>query len=223
MTSGVYQLNFSDGSTYIGKSIHIEERWKQHMNKFYKGTAAKPMQAAFRRCGDPTGRILVECHEDHIDVVESCYISRCKPILNSDRPKDPYPDLTEDQIDHLFTTFVHSARDLVAMKEQQEHKDRQKQKSLNQSILELETEIECLKEEACVLTDEADRLLKQRSEEEIKLDIEHRILDYKSEVFKMNGVINLHISTIDNLRKELSCKIKELEYERRPWWKKIFS
>lgn len=222
MTSGVYQLTFSSGDTYIGKSINIEERWKQHYNKFTKGTAAKNMQAAYNRYGAPNGHILVKCHEDHIDVVEACYINRNKPTLNSDRPKDPFPDLTGEQCDHLFSTFIHSARDLVAMKQEQENTARKKQNSLNQNISELELEIECLKEENLVLTEEADRLLKQRSEEEIQKDISKRILTLEFKNASHQAHINQQVNSIKSYTEEIQRLQEKLQYERLPWWKKLF-
>jgi len=75
MTSGIYQLTFSDGSFYVGKSNDIERRWKEHFTKFGKGTAAAAMQAAYDRCGAPSCKVVLVCHEDHIDVWESYYIN----------------------------------------------------------------------------------------------------------------------------------------------------
>jgi len=75
MTSGIYQLSFSDGSFYVGKSNDIERRWKEHFTKFGKGTAAAAMQAAYERCGEPACKVVLVCHEDHIDVWESYYIN----------------------------------------------------------------------------------------------------------------------------------------------------
>lgn len=71
--SGIYRLTFSSGRFYIGKSIHIQERWKQHFDKFRKGKAAENMQREFDRCGYPETEVLLECHPDHIDIVE-CYL-----------------------------------------------------------------------------------------------------------------------------------------------------
>ena len=78
-TSGVYQLQFSSGRTYIGKSVNITERFKQHMDKFRKGTAAKAMQNEYDCYGPPDINVLVLCHPDHVDIVESWLISRNRP------------------------------------------------------------------------------------------------------------------------------------------------
>lgn len=222
MTSGVYQLTFASGDTYIGKSINIEERWKQHMNKFYKGTAAKPMQAAFNRCGDPTGQILVECHEDHIDVVEACLISRCIPTLNSDRPKDPFSDLDGPQIDYLFETFKHSARGLVALREQQEDAALAEQKALSKDISKLDREVHKLYEEIVELQDLNDQLLIYRSEEEIKADISNRIVILEKSNKDYYSRIKDQEKELNKLNKEAQSLFQQLEYERLPWWKKLF-
>src|SRR5574343_1804941 len=92
MTSGVYRLEFLDGSFYIGKSNNIERRWEEHAAKFEKGIAAKLMQAAYNRCGMPEGKVIWECHPDHIYIFEShfinahCYNTKC---LNGVIPPDP--------------------------------------------------------------------------------------------------------------------------------------
>lgn len=82
MTCGIYLLTFVDGCSYVGKSVHIEQRWSEHRNKLEKGTAATKMQQAFNRCGPPGAQILMECHEDHIDLMETHFIMRLKPNLN---------------------------------------------------------------------------------------------------------------------------------------------
>lgn len=83
MESGIYQLTFGDGSRYVGKSINIPRRWEEHKNKFIKGTAAKNMQDRYNRYGFPDGKVLFECHGDHIDLMETYYICLVQPELNS--------------------------------------------------------------------------------------------------------------------------------------------
>ena len=62
MTSGIYKLTFSDGTTYIGKSVDIERRWKEHADKFAKRTAAKAMQYAYDTCGMPSTSVISVLH-----------------------------------------------------------------------------------------------------------------------------------------------------------------
>lgn len=83
MRSGVYCLTFKDGSCYVGKSIDIERRWKEHAEKFKSGKAAKNMQAAFNSYGYPNAKVLLECHSDHIDLMETYYIGKLQPQLNT--------------------------------------------------------------------------------------------------------------------------------------------
>ena len=75
MTTGIYLLIFQSGKRYVGQSVDIETRWKQHFDKFRKGTAAKAMQHEFNIYGFPQAEVLLECHKDHLDMMESLYIN----------------------------------------------------------------------------------------------------------------------------------------------------
>ena len=88
MASGIYQLEFATGERYIGKSVDIKARWKQHADKLQKGTAAKPMQDAFEKSGHdlPIGNILLECHPDLLDAYEGMCINLYTPELNTSIP-----------------------------------------------------------------------------------------------------------------------------------------
>jgi hypothetical protein len=93
MTTGIYKLTFRSGKVYIGQSVDIETRWKQHYDKFSKGTAAKPMQVEFNREGFPNPEVILECHKDHLNMMEAMYInayilSYGTKVLNSTIPKD---------------------------------------------------------------------------------------------------------------------------------------
>ena len=124
MTTGIYQLTFSSGARYIGKSVDIPARWKQHSTAFGKGKAAGPMQFEFNKCGAPDGTVLFECHSDHLDIVEALCISRFNPELNTSRPKDPFPgndeiedilvQLTIGTLDHVKEIFSLSDKNLKA-------------------------------------------------------------------------------------------------------------
>lgn len=83
MTSGIYRLTFRDGSSYIGKSIDMERRWEEHQSKMLKGTAAAKVQWAYNKYGLPKATVLVYCHPDHIDLMETLYIAYEMPVLNS--------------------------------------------------------------------------------------------------------------------------------------------
>jgi hypothetical protein len=89
MAAGIYRLTFSSGKYYIGKSLDLETRWKQHFNKFATGKAARPMQLEYDRCGLPDTEVIFDCHQDHIDILEEWLIDQFKgpDMLNTTYPK----------------------------------------------------------------------------------------------------------------------------------------
>lgn len=101
MKSGIYKLTFNNGDFYIGKSVDIRNRWKQHWDKFQKGTAAANMQRAFNTYGYPTQEALFYCHKDHIDLAEEMFIFRLKPPLNGTYPADPFEGLSNAEVQQI--------------------------------------------------------------------------------------------------------------------------
>lgn len=95
MAAGIYRLTFSSGKYYIGKSLDLETRWKQHFNKFATGKAARPMQLEYDRCGLPETEVIFHCHKDHIDILEELLIEQFK---GPDMLNTTYPvcDLTDE-------------------------------------------------------------------------------------------------------------------------------
>lgn len=93
MTSGIYKATFKDGSIYIGKSINIENRWKQHTDDMLKGRHTKKMQNAYNLYGLPKFQILIPSHKDHIDILEgyviNAYAEKGFKLLNSDKVDAP--------------------------------------------------------------------------------------------------------------------------------------
>ena len=75
MITGIYKLTFPSGMYYIGKSVDVDVRWKQHHDAFVKGKHSQRMQAEFNRHKDYTQEVLLECHQDHIDIMEAYYIN----------------------------------------------------------------------------------------------------------------------------------------------------
>lgn len=200
MTSGVYELKFSNGDRYIGKSIDIENRWKQHMDKFKKGTAARAMQHAFNTWGPPEGDVLCRCHSDHIDILEACYIARHRPELNSDRPSDPFQGVDEAVLNNLLQNtniFQGSTWDHITV------------------ISNLIEERNELAEEVAELEELNDSLLRKRSKEEINAESASKLRDTKN-------VINLLNMELINAKDEIIKLNKSLAYEKLPWWKKLF-
>ncbi len=78
MTTGIYELKFSNGQVYIGQSLDIKNRWEQHKQNMLAGKAATAMQRAYSASGLPEGRVLFECHRDYLDMIESIHINIAK-------------------------------------------------------------------------------------------------------------------------------------------------
>jgi hypothetical protein len=83
MTCGIYKLTFGNSLSYVGKSNNIESRWFQHNDDMIEGRAAKKVQEAYSLYGTPKKEILFKCHCDHIDLMETIFIHKLKPALNS--------------------------------------------------------------------------------------------------------------------------------------------
>lgn len=125
MASGIYRLTFSSGKYYIGKSLDLETRWKQHFNKFATGKAARPMQLEYDRCGLPQTEVIFGCHKDHIDILEELLIEQFKgpDMLNTTYPVCDLTDevailinksaelLRVSTFEHL--KMIHASQDLV--------------------------------------------------------------------------------------------------------------
>jgi len=96
MASGIYRLSFNDEMFYIGQAQDIHARLLQHMDKFRKCCAAQKMQAAYNQYGVPESSILLYCHKDYLDIMETYYINELAQYtscLNTSIPKlDPAID-----------------------------------------------------------------------------------------------------------------------------------
>lgn len=94
MNSGIYVLEFPNEVFYIGKSDNIPRRWEEHKKSFLKGSHAKKMQWAYDSYGMPEFRVHIECHRDHIDLLESICIhanaDAGHSLLNGNKPS-PVP------------------------------------------------------------------------------------------------------------------------------------
>ena len=107
MASGIYRLTFSSGKYYVGKSLDLETRWRQHFNKFALGKAARPMQLEYDRCGLPQTEVIFGCHRDHIDILEELLIAQFK---GPDMLNTTYPDceLTDE-----VATLINQSHELL--------------------------------------------------------------------------------------------------------------
>lgn len=67
MTCGLYILNFKGtNKVYIGKSKHIERRFKVHEYRFKTYTHTSLLNEAYKLFGMPDFNILLECEEDSL-------------------------------------------------------------------------------------------------------------------------------------------------------------
>lgn len=80
MTCGIYSLQFNGlAGLYIGQSVNIENRYKQHLSSFRNKAATLKLQDAYDTYGIPCLTILLECSSMELDINEDEAIS----IFNS--------------------------------------------------------------------------------------------------------------------------------------------
>jgi group I intron endonuclease len=71
MSCGIYKLSFQNtNKVYIGQSVNIEYRFKQHLNSFKNLTAPIKLQEAFTLYGTPSLEILSECNREELSTQE---------------------------------------------------------------------------------------------------------------------------------------------------------
>lgn len=133
MATGIYQLVFSNKSVYIGQAQDIQARWRQHSDKFKRGTATQKMQAAYNNCGMPAFQVILECHKDYLDIMESYYINiinQYSGCLNTSIPKlDPNIDyemlIRNDLLKYSATDMINESirltKDNTQLREQQSY------------------------------------------------------------------------------------------------------
>lgn len=79
--SGIYTITFPTGAIYVGKTNDFVRRVEEHRKKLESGTAAKLLQAELAKLSSGNEldfNLVVECHEDHIDLMEDIYIRQAK-------------------------------------------------------------------------------------------------------------------------------------------------
>lgn len=77
MTCGIYKLNFT-GTTkvYIGQSVNIELRFKQHVQSIRSGRCSPKLLEAYIQYGEPTHfDIIIDCLASELDNLEDEAIS----------------------------------------------------------------------------------------------------------------------------------------------------
>ena len=122
MDSGIYRLTYKTGETYVGKSIHLNIRWKQHFDKLSKGKAAKEMQDAYYASDHeyPETEVLLYCHPDMLDYYEGYFINDLKPVLNTAIPTELTEHAKAILVEHANRGFAkYSIVDAIQVMENQ--------------------------------------------------------------------------------------------------------
>lgn len=105
---------------YIGKSVDLAERYKQHLEKFKKGTHSKRMQREYEVSGVPSCDVVVLAHPDHLDILESVYIKKYHDHYGTRLLNTQYPEVPEnpevllqniDLLEHSTSTHLSMLRD----------------------------------------------------------------------------------------------------------------
>lgn len=193
MRSGIYLLTFKNGDKYVGRSVDIERRWAEHADSFRKGTAAKALQYAFNNHGYPKGSVLIECHNDHTDLMETYFICKLQPELNTVGGIA----ITNDDLDVLehrhemlkFSTVEH-LKELVRLYEELD-KEKKKYEELSELL----------------------------DEKRLKLDVDNKIKELDeahTELYKENGALEERIDELEKAAAHWEYKARNL------WWKRIF-
>ncbi len=108
MNSGIYQLTFTSGHYYIGKSENIPKRWDTHTRNFEQGKHTRKMQWAYDNYGMPNFQIIMVVHPDHIDLYERAMIQVNwvdHLILNGTKPQ-PISQGDLDKLDLAERTTI---------------------------------------------------------------------------------------------------------------------
>lgn len=80
MTCGIYKLKFSGtDKVYIGQSVNIEIRYRQHIRNIQNNTCSQKLYEAYITYGTPSLEILSECLIEELDTQED----ECIDIYNS--------------------------------------------------------------------------------------------------------------------------------------------
>lgn len=85
MKSGIYKIsNNLNHHFYIGQSIHIQKRWKEHQKSFKENKRKTVLQKAFHKYGfeNFSFEVIEECEPDKLNEREMFYIATLKPEYN---------------------------------------------------------------------------------------------------------------------------------------------
>ena len=204
MTAGIYRATFSDGSIYIGKSVNIDTRWKQHIDDMLRGKHTKRMQQAYNLYGLPNFDLLTEAHKDHLDILEGYFIQLYKDygkvLLNSDKVEPPSED-DKRVIKAYADKFLLSTADHIRMIANLEHESLKN----SRTIKKLEKELKAANEVAEVY--ESDNVyIDARYREDLKL-LKLRVKELTEEIKSTNEQLRVQLQYEANTKPILD-KIK---------------
>lgn len=80
MASGIYSITAPSGKRYIGSSINVARRWREHLRRLRLGTHRNPaLQASFNKYGESqlTFALLELCDSSELIRREQVYIDAC--------------------------------------------------------------------------------------------------------------------------------------------------
>lgn len=193
MISGIYLLTFKNGDRYVGRSVDIKRRWSEHVESFRKGKAAKSLQYAFNANGFPRASVLIECHNDHTDLMETYFICKLQPELNTMGGlalTDGELDVLELRHEMLKFSTVEHVQELVRL-----YDELKKEKERYEELSEL------------------------LDERRLKLDIENQIDQLEEE----KAILCKDKEGLEELVEELEKEAAHWEYKARNlWWKRMF-
>lgn len=197
MTSGIYKLEFRSGNTYIGKSVDVNERFKDHMRSFEKKKAAAKMQAEYDRWGAPEMTVIIEAHPDHIDILERYFIGAMKPELNTQLPNE-LEVMATDSVVAYFDLLKHSTVDIIRLCASQD-------KEMDQ----LKIENERLEAHCSKLSDMFTQKVYETEAGEALQQAELQIAEVESQ--------------LEHMEDQLTAALKQIEELKKPWYKKFFA
>lgn len=206
MTTGIYQLNFDDGSIYIGQALNIEKRFYEHLTQLNNATHTVKMQEAFLRSNRalPTIKILIECHRDYLDIFECFLIHDAdrSRLVNSSIPADICAGMTQSTMNLLVENRRNSIVQLLDVLDT--YKIRVN--GLKMSLAEAE--------------DEIDTLSHKRSVEEIKAVAKTKFTTKIKELEEKLTSNEFHYAELkiekERIEKELA------EYKAKSFWQRLF-
>ncbi len=170
MNSGVYVLRFGPDYFYIGKADDIPRRWDQHRKDFLAGKHTKKMQWAYDTFGMPDFIVQMECHSDHIDLLESICIRHnwSEYCLNGNKPKEVPYDEAQVLINNADLTQLSTAT------------QKRRINTAESQVLDATEQLDTLREQGVVLPD------KERAERQA-LESRIRTLNQELHALKNRG------------------------------------